>query len=418
MTGTSLLLDSASLEESPCTEDAVWLPPSAWPADDWGIFQPRPVDASRVPVTVTKYADVLAILLDETGTWRHSVVPEAVPREARRYVPDSSWMLQDVPWQPLLGSLRRLNRGYTTATREFTRQLTRQLLARLLRESPPWNLARVIDEVTIRVAIERVLCAPPLLEHIRQLRDLAVRRRTDRLTGAGPHPCGYYSPDSRQELEVIFQDLDARSAELPDGHARDLVRLRQAGELDPRQMASSLALLLVVHEQLAALTASLLALLLQCDLQDYARRTRGNPVLTRRLLDEGLRRGLSFPVSMVTPARKVTLAGVTLAEGTPALVSFAAANLDPERFGPGAAAFDPQQVRPPHLAFSRGTHHCRAAASTDQFAEDVLYALLDGLPDIRLGHDSMILREVTGVSWTTPRLLVEPRPAPHPRHSW
>lgn len=185
------------------------------------------------------------------------------------------------------------------------------------------------------------MCAPPLLEHVRQLRDLAVRRRTDRLTGTGPHPCGYYSPDSRQELETIFQDLDARYAELPDGHARDLVQLRQAGELDLRQMTSSLALLLVVHEQLAALAASLLALLLECDLQGYARRTRGNPVLARRLLDEGLRRGLSFPVSMVTPTRKVTLAGRTLAKGTPVLVSFAAANLDPERFGPGAGAFDP-----------------------------------------------------------------------------
>ena len=361
-------------------------------------------------MAVTRYADVLAILDDTSGAWRHAVAPAAVPPGARRYVPDSSWMLDNVPREPLLGSLRRLNRGYSPATREFARQLTSLLLTRLLEKAPPWNLARVIDEVTVRVAIEHVLRAPPLLEHVTRLRELAVRRRADRLAGTGPHPLGYFSAASRQELKAIFRDLDERHAELPDGHARDLVRSRRAGELDLGQMASSLFRLFVVHEKLSAVAASLLALLVEHDLQGYTWRIRENPVLVGRLLDEGFRRGLSFPVSMMTSLREVRLSGVTLPEGTPVLVSFAAANVDPERFGTDADAFDPSRPRlSPHLAFSRGAHRCRGACVAEQFTEDVLYALLGGLPDVQLGHDGLILREVTGVSWTVPRLLVEPR---------
>ncbi len=408
MTTTATFLPRGmSLAEPPRTPDAIWTVPSARPDGGVGIFCPRPIDLSRIPVVVTRYADVLAVLADD-GTWRHAADPETLPADARPYVPDSSWMLDGVPWQPLLGAVRRLNRGYPAAAREFCRDLTGLLLARLTQEPPPWNLSRVIDEVAARVAIEHVLCAPPLLEHVPQLRSLASRRRTERLTGTGPHPYGHFSADSQRELEEIFRTVDEQYASLPDGIARELVLLHRQGELDFRQMVSSLALLLVVHEQLPALVCSTLALILEHDLLGYARQTRGNPVLTGRLLDEGLRLGLSFPVGMATAVREAALSGITLPAGTQIVISFAAANVTRERFGPDAAAFDPARQRPAHVAFGSGGNRCLAARASRDFAEDVVYALLAGLPDIRLGHGGKVLREVTGVAWTVPELLVEP----------
>ena len=409
MTTTATLLPGGmSLAEPPRTPAAIWAVPSARPAGGLGIFCPRPIDLSRIPVVVTRHADVLAVLADD-ATWRHAADPQTLPADARRYVPDSSWMLDGVPWQPLLSAVRRLNRGYPAAAREFSRDLTGLLLATLTQEPPPWNLSRAIDEVAARLAIEHVLCAPPLLEHVPQLRRLASSRRTERLTGTGPHPHGHFSEDSQRELEQIFGTVDEQYPSLPDGIARELVLLHRRGELDFRQMVSSLDLLLVVHEQLPALVCSTLALILEHDLLGYARQTRGNPVLTGRLLDEGLRRGLSFPVGMATAVREAALCGTTLPAGTQIVISFAAANVDPERFGPDAAAFDPARQRPAHVAFGMGGNRCLAAKASRDFAEDVLYALLAGLPDIRLGHGGQILREVTGVAWTVPELLVEPR---------
>ena len=134
---------------------------------------------------------------------------------------------------------------------------------------------------------------------------------------------------------------------------------------------------------------------------------RGNPELTRRLLDEGLRRGLSFPVGMATAVHETVLSGIVLPAGTPLLFSFAAANIDPDQFGSDADVFDPAAERPPNIAFGRGGNRCLAAQASRDFAEDVLCTLLGGLPDVRLGHGGQILREVTGVAWSVPELLVE-----------
>lgn len=405
----TLLPNSASLAEPPCTRSAVWVTPSAFPSDSYDVFRPRPIDATRIPVVVTRYVDVLPILLDDGETWQHSVAPQTVPREARRYVPDSSWMLEDVPGSPVLGLLRGMNTGYGPAAREFVRRLTALLLALLLDKPPAWNLSRVLDEVAFRLAIEHVLKAPPLLEHVPQIRELATRRRTDRLAGDGPHPYGYFGADSQRELAGVFLAIHERRSDLPPGIAKELILLCQKGRLGLREMASSLALLLFVHEQLAASASSLLALLLEHDLQDYARRGLRDPVLSPQLLEEGFRRGLSFPVSMMTPRRPVVLSGVAIPAGMPVLVSFAAANIDTERFGRDAGTFDPRRPRQAHIAFSMGAHRCKGASGSWQFVEDVLSVLLSILPDVRLARDGLILREVTGVAWTAPRLLVEPR---------
>jgi cytochrome P450 len=83
--------------------------------------------------------------------------------------------------------------------------------------------------------------------------------------------------------------------------------------------------------------------------------------------------------------------------GTPCLVSYAAANLDPSKFD-DPLVFDPRAQRTTrHLAFDAGPHRCQGEVGAEQYMTDVVTALLQGLPsDVRL-HRGLVLRE-TGIS--------------------
>jgi hypothetical protein len=90
----------------------------------------------------------------------------------------------------------------------------------------------------------------------------------------------------------------------------------------------------------------------------------------RRLVAEGGRRGISFPINLVTPRARLTIDGRTISAGQPVLISYAAANMDPDRFGRGASGFDPRPRRPAHLAFGEGMHRCQGETGAEQFVEE------------------------------------------------
>ncbi len=128
-----------------------------------------------------------------------------------------------------------------------------------------------------------------------------------------------------------------------------------------------------------------------------------------RLVAEGGRRALSFPLNILTPAVPVKLGGQDVPAGEPVAISYQAANMDPARFGDDAADFDPQAARPAHLAFGQGIHRCQGERGAEQFIEDVLGAMFDTLPPgIQLSHGGKLLREVTGLSWAVASLPVIP----------
>jgi biflaviolin synthase len=411
-----LLPAGASLAEVPSTSGAIWLPPSRWPPVTDFLFRPREPDTDRPTVVVTRYDDVLSMILDPDETWRREIPFSVIPEEERHCVVDASWMLDGSRHRRLRRQLTSLNRGATPEAREFTRSLTRLLLTRLLEEDPPWNLVRIIDEVSLRVIIEHVLKAPPLLPHVVRLREL-TRPRAPRREDDGTDCLAYFTTIRQPELEEILGTVADQASELPSGLARHLASLTRTvdaatGEpaMTRKQLVSQLGMLITSYESQAATTASLVGMLLEYGLLDYARRSVDDPGRMRRLVAEGGRRGLSFPFNILTPAKRVAVGSRTVQAGEPVLISYQAANMDPSRFGPDALEFDPRPVRASHLAFGEGVHRCQGERGAKQFIEDVLKAMLDALPlGIRLDHDGQVLREVASLSWSIADLPVVPR---------
>jgi cytochrome P450 len=399
-------LAGAGLTELSATHNAKWLPPSAWPEESGWLFQPRPLDRARQPAVASRWDDVTRIVKDGE-VWHRNVPLTAVPRHQRHCLLDATWSTDGDVHTLLRGGLLTINRGSTGAARQFTRALTAELLSRLMSQEPPWNLAAVVSEVSARVIIEHTLQAPALLRDARRLREL-VRQ-------VGAAEGGFFGVTRQREFEDILLrlGLPSQHEELPDGVARHLVDMYWEGRLAPWQLAGQLGLPLASQETQAAATASLIGMLLEARGDGarwwgYAAEATRDGALMRRLIAEGGRRGLSFPMIIRTPDRDVELGGQTAPAGEPVIVSLAAANMDPARFGDDAQLFDPRAERPPHLAFSEGRRRCLGEVSAEQFMEDVLRVCVDVLPPSVQLENGMVLREIAGISWSIPQLPIIP----------
>jgi cytochrome P450 len=388
---------SHCLAEIPHTPEAVWLRPSAWPPAAWYLFEARPFDTDTTPPVISRYDAVLAVMLNP-HIWQRQIPRDVLPEDDRHCVVDASWLTDGEEHDLLRGSVQRINRGSTDAARQFTVTLTRQLLAELMDERPPWNLSRVLDGVSMRVIIEHTLQAPPLLPYAARLRTLY--RECSAAPGAQRR---------QEEVEEILGLVLDHPADLPNGLARHLADLCGKHRITKKQLVSQLCMLTISYETQATIAENLIGLLLEHGLLAYAAQALQRDDLTRRLVDEGIRRGIAFPANLITPTVPVTIDERTVPAGEPVLISYAAANMDRGRFGETAQLFDPRIERPPHLAFGEGRYRCLGEKGVKQFVADVLEAALAALPPgAQLGHGGRVLREPAGVSWTIPELPVSP----------
>jgi cytochrome P450 len=397
---TAGLLDTSDLQPHIATPGARWLRPSAWPTEMGWLFKPGPVDVGRDPVVISRFADVWQVMLG-ADQWRRSVPAAVVAPDRRHCTLDAAWASDGPTHEVLRGSLSPLEQGSDAAARAYTRELAGGLLAEITRQGPPWDLAPMIYGVSMRAAVEYTLCAPPLLPHLGQLRQLVRAQVTA--------PGGVLGIARQPELEEILAGLADQHAGLPAGLARDLTGMYLAGALTRPQLAGQLGLVLASSETQATVAASLIGMLLECGEWEYAARAVTDAKLARLLVAEGLRRGIAFPAAMVTAAAPATFGDVAVPAGAAALVSFAASGLDPARFGPDAARFDPRRSGRAHLAFGADAHYCQGAKRARQFVYDILAAVLaaDRLRNLRLDSGE-VLREVAGVSWVIARLPVRP----------
>ncbi|MFF5976418.1 cytochrome P450 [Streptomyces sp. NPDC012769] len=83
----------------------------------------------------------------------------------------------------------------------------------------------------------------------------------------------------------------------------------------------------------------------------------------------------------------IELDGVTIAQGDPILVNFAAAGLDPRRYGADAARFDLLRTDRDVLGFGHGVHRCLGAPLATLEATVALAALFERFPDLELACD-------------------------------
>jgi cytochrome P450 len=113
------------------------------------------------------------------------------------------------------------------------------------------------------------------------------------------------------------------------------------------------------------------------------------------VIDEALR---AHPSIASLPLRfavsDITVGGVTIAAGDAILTTYAAAGLDPSRYGPTAGEFDATRAVDEHLAFGIGVHRCIGAPLARMEALTALPALFDRHPGLTLAADPEELRQV------------------------
>jgi cytochrome P450 len=82
-----------------------------------------------------------------------------------------------------------------------------------------------------------------------------------------------------------------------------------------------------------------------------------------------------------TTTRDVRVGDATIPAGRNVLLGYAAANRDPDEFGPTAEALDVERRIAKLLTFSHGTHYCIGAAAARLQGRVVLEELLARCPD-------------------------------------
>lgn len=386
----------------PATPRAQWLPPSRWPDGSGHLFTTGPFRVDQQLPLITRYADVRAALVDADATFSRVVPYAVIPDERRHRTLFASWGLDGAEHRRARRSLTSINMGSTPQARAYTRELTAELTRELMGEPPPWDLSRVIYEVSMQVVVRHTMGAPMLLPHVRRLRELT----RDHVAAEG----GFFGIQRDVEAEEILATIIERYDELPAGslaaHLVDVHRAEPSG-FTVDNLVGQLWLLAVSSETQATGAASLMGMLLETGDYGYARGIVDDAAAFAVLVDEGGRRGIVFPVSMAVATKPFTLDGQTLDPGRPCLISYAAANLDPDVFE-DPLTFNPRRRRDRrHLAFGVGDHRCQGEVGANQFVADVTRALLEVLPADLALHDGALHRE-TGISMSVACLPVAP----------
>jgi len=90
-----------------------------------------------------------------------------------------------------------------------------------------------------------------------------------------------------------------------------------------------------------------------------------------------------------TTTRDVTIGGRTIPAGGKVLLSYGAANRDPDQYGPDADELDVTRNPRRILTFAQGAHHCLGAAAARMMGRVTLSELLARVPDFSVDLDAV-----------------------------
>ncbi|MFJ2608523.1 cytochrome P450 [Streptomyces sp. NPDC091279] len=128
---------------------------------------------------------------------------------------------------------------------------------------------------------------------------------------------------------------------------------------------------------------------------DQLAKVRAGKVGWDAVVDETLRVHPSIAsLPLRFAVRDIEVGGVTIPAGDAIITTYAAAGVDPARYGPDADVFDAARGAEDHLSFGIGVHRCIGAPLARMEALTALPALFDRFPDLRLAVGVEELRQV------------------------
>jgi cytochrome P450 len=199
------------------------------------------------------------------------------------------------------------------------------------------------------------------------------------------------------EMQHYFAALvEQRKAEPGDDLLSAFVNARVEGER-PLELLEILELIRIFlaggNETTASLLGSAMYLLLTHPEQMAA--VRADHSLIPQMLEETLRFESPVQWNPRTIERDdAECNGTPLPSGTRVLLSWGAANRDPEKFGPDAGRFDIHRPSSDHLAFGHGVHFCVGAGLGRMEARVAFERLFSRLDEIKLAVSPEEIRYV------------------------
>ncbi len=201
--------------------------------------------------------------------------------------------------------------------------------------------------------------------------------------------------------------IDTKRSQPADDLLSALIAAEDEGDmLDAQELIDQVILLYVAgHETTVNLIANGTLALLRNPAQ--ADRLRSDPALDQNAVEELLRFDPPVQFSGRVAMRDLVLGDTMVPRGSFLLTSLAAANRDPERWGPTADELDlGREAAGAHVAFGGGIHHCLGAALARLEARTAIPALFRRFPDLALATDDLeyngrlILRGLTALPVT------------------
>ncbi|MFI6253384.1 cytochrome P450 [Streptomyces sp. NPDC051016] len=201
----------------------------------------------------------------------------------------------------------------------------------------------------------------------------------------------------QERIGTVLGSLIAHKTEHPgDDMTTELIRVRDedGDRLGDEELLYTLLLVIGAgFETTVNLIGNAVVALLTHPVQLAA--VRSGTVGWDAVIDETLRVHpsiASLPLRFAVSDLKV--GDVTIPAGDAIITTYAAAGVDPERYGPDAAVFDAARGADDHLSFGIGVHRCIGAPLARAEALAALPALFDRFPGLRLAVGERELRQV------------------------
>lgn len=210
-------------------------------------------------------------------------------------------------------------------------------------------------------------------------------------------PSPEHAASVQQQIGTVLPALIGYKVEHPgDDMTTELIRVRDedGDRLSDEELLYTLLLVIGAgFETTVNLIGNAVVALLQHP--DQLAAVRAGEISWEGVIDEVLRVAPSIAsLPLRFAVSDITIEGVTIPAGDAIVTTYAAAGLDPEHYGAGAAEFDAARTSDDHLAFGIGVHRCIGAPLARMEALTALPALFERFPDLQLAAKPDELRQV------------------------